>query len=164
MDALELLVEDHTDLVERFRRLAWASSPCARRDQRDELVRALDAHLTSEEHLLHASVAHRLGGSLAGEARRTACAVEAILHRLAGLHPRDPAFHAVAAGLHTRFAELVQVEDEALFPEVADRIGPEELAEIGALIAPRLDAAREDAPRYREGHADARTSPASWTQ
>jgi hypothetical protein len=162
MDALELLVEEHADLAERFRRLAWASNPAARREQVAELMRALDAHLTCEEHLLYASVAHRLGVSLTTEARRTACAVEAILHRLASLHPRDPAFAAVAAGLHQRFLELIETEDQELFPAVADRIAPAELAEIGALMEPRLDAARDDEP-YEAGHTMAETLPSSWT-
>jgi ABC-type hemin transport system ATPase subunit len=140
MDALELLVAHRGCIDDLFRCLSAVSgsTPAARRPLLDELIAALDQHLTVKEQFLYVRLPVDSALHVLSAARRKALELEAVLHDLSALDPRDARFADRVEALERRFSSAVEAEENVLFPSLCAHLDDATLARIGGEIARQL--------------------------
>jgi Hemerythrin HHE cation binding domain len=144
MDALDLLEQQHRDLRDRLACLAAAPDLCGREAELLEALRAVEAHVRTEETYLYAVHAarmtdeQRLQSALAEHAFLRAAARE-----LASARQDGPLFSARLMALSERFAAHADEEEDWAFPKLKRSMTDEELDALGTDLELAFDFFKE---------------------
>jgi hypothetical protein len=132
MDALDLLEQQHRDLRDRLARLAAAPDLGGREAELLDTLRAVEAHVRTEETYLYAVHAARLG-----DERRLQSAladhafIRAAARELASAGQDGPLFAARLLVLADRFAQHADEEEDWALPKLKRAMTDEELEALG---------------------------------
>jgi len=132
MDALDLLEQQHRDLRDRLERLAAAPDLGGREAELLDALRAVEAHVRTEETYLYAVHAARMSdeGKLQSALAEHAF-IRAAARELASAHDDGPLFAARLAVLADRFAAHADEEEDWALPKLKRAMTDEELETLG---------------------------------
>jgi hypothetical protein len=129
---LELLRDEHAQLLERFTDFSEAVDAPLQQRIADELCEALELHLRLEDELLHPIAARLLQDTRAEPAAIRGDIEHAIVRdligRLGDAYAGEAPFLATLAVLEATVISHVQSEEDDLFPHLDGRIPQRELA------------------------------------
>lgn len=147
-DGIDILIDDHRRCEDLFARLD--AQPELGAETLHELIRTLSVHDALESRYLYPLVSRRLDNGV----RRTwdgvhrQAEIAGILGKLDRQHPDDPYRHELLGSVAGLVREHVAQEEGELFPELRDRLAPEELVRLGQA----LDSGRAKAPTRPHPH------------
>jgi len=131
MNALELLREQHEEVMDLFSQIEETEDPVEKEDLVQALTDNLAAHSTIEERLFYPAAYSGATKELLAEARDEHLAVKRLLVDLLSLTPDDESFDAKITVLKEQVEHHVEEEEMELFPIVRLALRPETLKELG---------------------------------
>jgi hypothetical protein len=152
MDALDLLEQQHRDVLAILDRLAAEPGVGERAKLVTSLVRMIEAHVEAEGHHLYAACAERAAGGAHEGRFRDACESRALVRfaaeNLLAVRVTDVRFEARVEILRRQFESHADEEEGYVFQRAKTELTDEELDVIGEKIARSYELAREaPAPR-----------------
>jgi hemerythrin superfamily protein len=139
MDAITLLKDDHRTVEQLFKRFEQAGDRAhvQKRQIVDRIIEELSVHTAIEEQVFYpvARAAVPATEAIALESLEEHHIVKWTLSELVDLDPADERFDAKVTVLMESVRHHVKEEESAFFPKVRDRLGRNELAELGQALA-----------------------------
>ncbi len=137
-DAIEVLVHDHREVEELFGEIEMLrdatdeTSLQRRKELSQQVVVELVRHTVAEEVALYPAVKRALGDDeLVEHGIDEHTAAEETMKRLEALDPGDPEFQRVFDDLVATIRHHVQEEEQELFPQLRERLSPDDLDKLG---------------------------------
>ena len=147
MKATELLKRQHREVKGLFKETKKASGAKARRNLMEEIASKLLAHMAIEEDIFYPAV-KELGTKkteeMVPEAYEEHHVARLVIAELPKVDPADERFEAKMTVLEELIEHHVEEEEKEMF-KVAEKLGAERLAELGA----QMDEAFEPEPAKR---------------
>ena len=141
MKATDLLTKQHKEVKTLFKKVAKVQNAGERRRLLDQIVTALQAHTTIEEELFYPAV-RDLGTEKAkemvAEAFEEHHVVKLVLRELPNVNLEDERFDAKMTVLSELVEHHADEEEEEMF-KTAQKIGDDELKELGARMQARFE-------------------------
>jgi hemerythrin superfamily protein len=144
MKATDLLKKQHKEVKSLFKKLESTDNARMRRQLMTEIGRTLEGHTAIEEEIFYPAVREikaRKAEEMVLEAYEEHHVVKLVLAELPQVNPEDERFEAKM----TVLSELVEhhvVEEEKEMFKLAQKLGPEELQELGEQMEERFEALR----------------------
>lgn len=163
MDALDLLEEQHREVLALLDGVAGEARAGARTELTASLVQHVEAHLSAEGRHLYAVCAEKMAGREHQPHLRDAWETHALVRfaasNLLQTRATDARFTARLRLLHRTFAEHARVEEADLFQRAKSELSDEQLDAIGERIARSCELAREDAAERGARRGRGRQTP-----
>src|SRR6478736_6754127 len=148
MDAITLLRDDHKKVEQLFKRFEKAGDGAlvAKREIVDRIVEELSIHATIEEQFFYPVARATVPGTedIALESLEEHHIVKWVLSELDGMDPHDERFEAKVTVLIENVRHHVEEEEGDFFPKVREKLGRNDLNEVGDALAQ----AKEGAPTH----------------
>jgi hemerythrin-like domain-containing protein len=146
MDAITLLKNDHRSVEKLFKRFEHAGEKAyaEKRKLVDRIIEELSQHAAIEEQVFYPVARATVPGTedLTLESLEEHHIVKWVLSELEGMDPHDERFDAKVTVLIENVRHHVEEEETEFFPKVRDRLGRNDLGEVGEALAE----AKEGAP------------------
>jgi hemerythrin superfamily protein len=149
MDAISLLKKQHREVEQIFKQIEKAGDGEERRQLMTALARSLEMHTSLEEEIFYPAVREAPGKkteAMVNEAFEEHGVVKLVLRELPHVDPGDERFDAKMTVLRELVEHHVEEEEKAMF-KLAQKLGKQELRELGERMASRMPA--EDQPPAR---------------
>ena len=149
MKATDLLKKQHREVKGLFKKMESADNPRMRRQLMNEIARSLEGHTLIEEEIFYPAVRGLETGkaeTMVLEAYEEHHVVKLVLAELPQVNPEDERFEAKMTVLAELIEHHVEEEEKEMF-KVAQKLGKEELRELGEQMMSRMPA--EPQPRSR---------------
>ena len=141
MKATDLLTKQHKEVKALFKKVTKAENAGERRKLLEKITTALQAHTAIEEELFYPAV-RSLGSEKAeemvAEALEEHHVVKLVLHELPSVDLDDERFEAKMTVLSELVEHHADEEEEEMF-KTAQKIGDDELEELGARMQARFE-------------------------
>ena len=148
MDAITLLKNDHRSVEKLFKRFEHAGEKAyaEKRKLVDRIIEELSQHAAIEEQVFYPVARATVPGTedIALESLEEHHIVKWVLSELEGMDPHDERFDAKVTVLIENVRHHVEEEESEFFPKVRDRLGRNDLGEVGDALAQ----AKEGAPTH----------------
>ena len=144
MKATDLLKKQHREVKSLFKKLESADNARMRRQLMTEIARNLEAHTVIEEEIFYPAVRgleSRKAEDMVLEAYEEHHVVKLVLADLPHVNPEDERFEAKMTVLSELVEHHVQEEEKEMF-KLAQKLGKDELEELGEQMAERFEAVR----------------------
>ncbi|QKV91866.1 hemerythrin domain-containing protein [Streptomyces sp. NA02950] len=158
-DVVELLTADHRQVQELFDGYRNAGDPAQRRRLVERITVEVVRHSVAEEAHLYPTVRTALpdGDEVADEEIEELAEAARILADLDALDPRDREFDPLVRRLMDVVSMHIRGEEDLVFPELRERLTPEELLALGLRVGETTAAARAAPPLSPEAPGPGRT-------
>jgi hemerythrin-like domain-containing protein len=136
-DMVSVLVRDHEEIKEFFRRIESAADAQARRDAADMLTAEVARHSVAEEMYLYPAARKVLpdGDAMVDEEIQEHSEAEELLKRWEGMDGDDPEFMTVYQDIKKGLLHHIDEEEEPkLFPAMQQHLTTEQMDELGEKI------------------------------
>lgn len=135
-DVVDVLTEDHAEMLTLLGQLRTATDPQARRDLADTVISEIVRHAVAEEmHVYPAVKKHVPGGAEAvAHDKEEHQEIEVTMKELEGADPGDPRFDTLVEQLETILRDHAADEETVQFPQLRLAVPREELLEIAAKV------------------------------
>jgi hemerythrin-like domain-containing protein len=147
MKATDLLKRQHKDVKALFKRVLSADDARTRRQLMTEIVRSLTGHTAIEEEIFYPAVRgleSRKAEEMVMEAYEEHHVVKLVLAELPRVSPEDERFEAKMTVLSELVEHHVEEEEKEMF-KLAQKLGKDELEELGDQMEERFEAVRAKA-------------------
>jgi hemerythrin superfamily protein len=147
MKATDLLKKQHREVKSLFRKLESTDNARMRRQLMTEIARNLQGHTTIEEEIFYPAVRgleSRKAEEMVLEAYEEHHVVKLVLAELPRVNPEDERFEAKMTVLSELVDHHVEEEEKEMF-KLAQKLGKDELDELGARMEERFEAVRAKA-------------------
>jgi iron-sulfur cluster repair protein YtfE (RIC family) len=144
MKATALLKKQHRKVEGIFEQLAKGPNDAAALVS--ELANDLAAHMAIEQTIFYPAI-RDIDPKTVGESYQEHAIAEIALKRLLSTSAKDPTFEAKATALKELIEHHVEEEEDELFPEVEDKMDPDQLEALGD----EMEAAFEEASEQGYG-------------
>jgi hemerythrin superfamily protein len=141
MKATDLLTKQHKEVKTLFKTVAKVEDAGQRRKLLDQIATALQAHTTIEEELFYPAVRDlgtKKAKEMVAEALEEHHVVKLVLRELPQVDPEDERFEAKMTILSELVEHHADEEEEEMF-KTAQKIGDDELKELGARMQARFE-------------------------
>lgn len=140
MDALELLIEDHKEAKQMFRKIEKAESPQQAQQMFERLNEALELHEQMEEtHLYPPLKEESKTEELVLEAYEEHHVADLLLEEISALDPSDEAWKPKVTVLQENIEHHIEEEEGELFPKVRRLWNKQKREEVGARMMEMKD-------------------------
>ncbi|MBL1115161.1 hemerythrin domain-containing protein [Streptomyces sp. 110] len=158
-DVVALLTADHRTVRDLFEGYRAATDPERRRQLVDRMTVAVVRHSVTEEVHLYPTVRKALpnGDRIADEEIEELTEAERILSDLDAVDPRDRRFDPLVRELMDVVSMHIRGEEDLVFPELRERLTPEERMALGLRVGEAAAAAQGVPPVSPEGPGPGRT-------
>ncbi|EYF03604.1 hemerythrin domain-containing protein [Chondromyces apiculatus] len=143
MKATELLKTQHKEVDALFEKIKEAK-PEEARGLVEQLATSLVAHSNIEKEIFYPSVRNALEDAKLHEAYDEHALVEFQLQKLLTTAPGDESFHARCDVLKEVVTHHVKEEEKEMFPQIEQRVGEEQLEQMGQQMEMRFEQIRQD--------------------
>jgi hypothetical protein len=147
MKATDLLKKQHREVKSQFKKMESADSPRLRRQLMAEIARNLEAHTTIEEEIFYPAVRGletRKAEEMVLEAFEEHHVVKLVLAEFPRVNPEDERFEAKMTILSELVEHHVEEEEKEMF-KLAQKLGKDELEDLGGQMEERFEAVRSRA-------------------
>jgi hypothetical protein len=147
MKATDLLKKQHREVKSQFKKMESADSPRLRRQLMAEIARNLEAHTIIEEEIFYPAVRGletRKAEEMVFEAFEEHHVVKLVLAELPRVNPEDERFEAKMTILSELVEHHVEEEEKEMF-KLAQKLGKDELEDLGGQMEERFEAVRSRA-------------------
>jgi hemerythrin superfamily protein len=147
MKATDLLKKQHKEVKSLFKKLEATDNVRMRRQLMMEVARNLESHATIEEEIFYPAVREvdsRKAEEMVLEAYEEHHVVKLLLAELPRVNPEDERFEAKMTVLSELVEHHVEEEEKEMF-KLAQKLGKEELEELGEQMEERFEALRAKA-------------------
>jgi predicted helicase len=147
MKATDLLKKQHREVKSLFKKLESTDNARMRRQLMTEIARNLQGHTTIEEEIFYPAVRgleSRKAEEMVLEAYEEHHVVKLVLAELPRVNPEDERFEAKMTVLSELVDHHVEEEEKEMF-KLAQKLGKDELDELGARMEERFEAVRAKA-------------------
>jgi hemerythrin superfamily protein len=147
MKATDLLKKQHKEVKSLFKKLEATDNVRMRRQLMMEVARNLESHATIEEEIFYPAVREvdsRKAEEMVLEAYEEHHVVKLLLAELPRVNPEDERFEAKMTVLSELVEHHVEEEEKEMF-KLAQKLGREELEELGEQMEERFEALRAKA-------------------
>jgi len=147
MQATDLLKRQHREVKSLFKKLESADNPRMRRQLMTEIARNLEGHTVIEEEIFYPAVRElesRKAEEMVLEAYEEHHVVKLLLAELPQVNPEDERFEAKMTVLSELVEHHVEEEEKEMF-KLAQKLGKDELEELGEQMEERFEAFRRKA-------------------
>jgi hemerythrin superfamily protein len=144
MKATDLLKKQHKEVKSLFKKLEGTDNARMRRQLMTEIARALEGHTAIEEEIFYPAVRElpsRKAEKMVLEAYEEHHVVKLLLAELPQVNPEDERFEAKMTVLSELVEHHVEEEEKEMF-KLAQKLGREELEELGEQMEERFEAVR----------------------
>jgi len=144
MKATDLLKKQHREVKSLFKKLESTDNARMRRQLMTDISRNLEAHTTIEEEIFYPAVQTletRKAEEMVNEAYEEHHVVKLVLAEMPHVNPEDERFEAKMTVLSELVEHHVEEEEKEMF-KLAQKLGKEELDELGAQMEERFEAVR----------------------
>jgi hemerythrin superfamily protein len=144
MKATDLLKKQHKEVKGLFKKIAKTEDARQRRELMDQVATELKAHTAIEEEIFYPAVRGletRKAEQMVDEAFEEHHVVDLVLAELPKVDPEGERFEAKMTVLSELVAHHVEEEESEMF-KLAERLGREELAELGRRMQQRYQAVK----------------------
>jgi hemerythrin-like domain-containing protein len=162
MKATDLLKKQHREVKALFQKINKTSDGETRRELMEQIAEKLQTHMAIEEEIFYPAVAEdgpkKAQEEMVPEAYEEHHVVKLVLGELPDVDPEDERFDAKMTVLEELIDHHVDEEEKEMF-KVAERLGADRLAELGAEMEARAagdDFEAEDAEDQTAGRPYAR--------
>ncbi|WNE99593.1 hemerythrin domain-containing protein [Streptomyces luomodiensis] len=147
-DVVDVLTADHRAVRALFEGYRTATEPELRRQLVDRITVEVVRHSVAEEAHLYPTVRKALpnGDRIADEEIEELTEAERILSDLDAVDPRDRRFDPLVRDLMDVVSMHIRGEEDLVFPELRERLTPEERMALGLRVSEATAAARGVAP------------------
>ncbi|MEU4895574.1 hemerythrin domain-containing protein [Streptomyces sp. NPDC044780] len=147
-DVVDVLTADHRAVRALFEGYRTATEPELRRQLVDRITVEVVRHSVAEEAHLYPTVRKALpnGDRIADEEIEELTEAERILSDLDAVDPRDRRFDPLVRDLMDVMSMHIRGEEDLVFPELRERLTPEERMALGLRVSEATAAARGVAP------------------
>ncbi len=152
MRATDLLKKQHREVKSLFKKLESTDNARMRRQLMSEISRNLEAHTTIEEEIFYPAVQRlesRKAEEMVFEAYEEHHVVKLVLAEMPRVNPEDERFEAKMTVLSELVEHHVEEEEKEMF-KLAQKLGKDELAELGEQMEERFEAVRGKAAEAAE--------------
>ncbi|MBA6441361.1 MULTISPECIES: hemerythrin domain-containing protein [Streptomyces] len=158
-DVVTLLTADHHAVRDLFEGYRTTTDPELRRQLVDRITVAVVRHSVTEEVHLYPTVRKALpnGDRIADEEIEELTEAERILSDLDAVDPRDRRFDPLVRELMEVVSMHIRGEEDLVFPELRERLTPEERMALGLRVGEAAAAVRGVPPVSPEGPGPGRT-------
>ncbi|MBP8537656.1 hemerythrin domain-containing protein [Streptomyces sp. MK37H] len=158
-DVVDLLTADHRAVRDLFEVYRTTTDPELRRQLVDRMTVAVVRHSVAEEVHLYPTVRKALpnGDRIADEEIEELTEAERILSDLDAVDPRDRRFDPLVRELMDVVSMHIRGEEDLVFPELRERLTPEERMALGLRVGEAAAAVRGAPPVSPEGPGPGRT-------
>ncbi|CDR05632.1 hemerythrin domain-containing protein [Streptomyces iranensis] len=158
-DVVALLTADHRVVRDLFEGYRTTTDPERRRQLVDRMTVEVVRHSVAEEVHLYPTVRKALpnGDRIADEEIEELTEAERILADLDAVDPRDRRFDPLVRELMDVVSMHIRGEEDLVFPELRERLTPEERMALGLRVGEAAAAARGVSPVSPEGPGPGRT-------
>lgn len=137
-DAVEILKQDHREVLELFRKFAETGDGAIKTRQRlaDQIFRELELHTRAEEEIFYPAVrqaADQEGQELLDEAEEEHHVVDLIIAELKQMDPSQEHYAAKMTVLCENVQHHIQEEEEEMLPDAERRLG-DRMEQLGSRI------------------------------
>ena len=149
MDAVSLLRKQHREVESLFKKVEKAEAPGMRRGLMEQISAKLEMHTKIEEEIFYPAVREiesKKAGEMIDEAFEEHGVVKLVLKQLPGVDPQDERFEAKMTVLKELVEHHVREEEKEMF-KLAQKLGKDELRELGAQMAGMMPA--DEQPKAR---------------
>ena len=149
MDAISLLKKQHREVEQLFKKIEKTDDGGQRRELMEEIVSHLEMHTSLEEEIFYPAVREapsKKAGEMINEAFEEHAVVKLVLRELPNVDPEDERFEAKMTVLQELIEHHVEEEEKEMF-KIAQKLGKEELRDLGQQMTSRMPA--EPQPRSR---------------
>jgi hemerythrin-like domain-containing protein len=147
MKATDLLKKQHREVKGLFKKMENADNPRVRRQLMNEIARSLEGHTLIEEEIFYPAVRGletRKAETMVLEAYEEHHVVKLVLAELPQVNPEDERFEAKMTVLAELIEHHVEEEEKEMF-SLAQKLGRDELAELGEQMEERFETFRAKA-------------------
>jgi Hemerythrin HHE cation binding domain len=147
MKATDLLKRQHREVKALFKKLEGTDNPRMRRQLMNEVARNLEGHTLIEEEMFYPAVRGletQKAEEMVCEAYEEHHVVKLVLAELPRVNPEDERFEAKMTVLSELVEHHVQEEEKEMF-KLAQKLGRNELTELGAQMEERFETLRAKA-------------------
>ena len=147
MKATDLLKKQHKEVKALFKKLEDTDNPRMRRQLMTDISQNLEAHTTIEEEIFYPAVRElesRNAEEMVLEAYEEHHVVKLVLADLPRVNPEDERFVAKMTVLSELIEHHVEDEEKDMF-KLAQKLGKDELEELGEQMEERFEALRSRA-------------------
>lgn len=144
MKATDLLKKQHKEVKSLFKKLESTDNPRMRRQLMTEIARNLEGHTAIEEEIFYPAVRElesRKAEKMVLEAYEEHHVVKLVLAELPQVNPEDERFEAKMTVLSELVRHHVEEEEKEMF-KLAQKLGKNELEELGEQMEERFEALR----------------------
>jgi hypothetical protein len=144
MKATDLLKKQHREVRSLFKKLESTDNPRMRRQLMTEIARNLEAHTTIEEEIFYPAIQGletRKAEEMVFEAYEEHHVVKLVLAEMPRVNPEDERFEAKMTVLSELVEHHVEEEEKEMF-KLAQKLGKDELEELGEQLQERFEAVR----------------------
>ncbi|MBB4781698.1 hemerythrin domain-containing protein [Streptomyces rapamycinicus] len=158
-DVVALLTADHRVVHDLFEGYRTTTDPERRRQLVDRMTVEVVRHSVAEEVHLYPTVRKALpkGDRIADEEIEELAEAERILADLDAVDPRDRRFDPLVRELMDVVSMHIRGEEDLVFPELRERLTPEERMALGLRVGEAAAAVRGAPPVSPEGPGPGRT-------
>ncbi|MER8153686.1 hemerythrin domain-containing protein [Streptomyces sp. NPDC094472] len=158
-DVVDVLTADHHAVRNLFEGYRATTDPDQRRQLVDRMTVEVVRHSVAEETYLYPTVRKALpnGDRIADEEIEELTEAERILSDLDAVDPRDRRFDPLVRDLMDVVAMHIRGEEDLVFPELRERLTPEERMMLGLRVGEATAAAQGVPPVSPEGPGPGRT-------
>jgi (p)ppGpp synthase/HD superfamily hydrolase len=142
MNATALLKKQHKEVRSFFKKIEKTENARERRQLMEQIVTALEAHTTIEEEMFYPAVRGletKKAEEMVDEAFEEHHVVKLVLKELPSVEPDDERFEAKMTVLSELIEHHVEEEEQEMF-KLAEKLGKDELDELGARMMERFEA------------------------
>jgi len=144
MKATDLLKRQHKEVKSLFKKLESTDNARMRRQLMTEIARALEGHTAIEEEIFYPAVREvesQKAEEMVLEAYEEHHVVKLVLAELPQVNPEDERFEAKMTVLSELVEHHVEEEEKEMF-KLAQKLGKDELEELGEQMEERFEALR----------------------
>jgi hemerythrin superfamily protein len=136
-DMISVLVHDHDEVKELFRKIESAPDPQTQRDYADQVTAELVRHAIAEEMYLYPTAREVLpdGDDLADEELKEHAEAEELLKRWEKTDPADEEFVRIFREVSKSVLHHIEEEEGQLFPKLRERLSAAQMSDLGAKIS-----------------------------
>ena len=149
MDAIGLLKKQHREVEQLFKKIEKTDDGGQRRELMAEITSRLEMHTSLEEEIFYPAVREvpsKKAGEMINEAFEEHAVVKLVLRELPSVDPEDERFEAKMTVLKELIEHHVEEEEKEMF-KTAQKLGKEELRDLGEQMMSRMPADQQ--PRQR---------------
>jgi hemerythrin superfamily protein len=147
MKAPDLLKKQHREVKALFKKIQDTDNPRTRRQLMNEIGRALEGHTLIEEEIFYPAVRGletQKAEEMVLEAYEEHHVVKLVLAELPRVNPEDERFEAKMTVLSELVQHHVEEEEKEMF-KLAQKLGKDELSDLGEQMEERFEAFRSQA-------------------